>query len=189
MYSFSLDSFIDPPICYKPINPNYIELILINKKNHFIKLITSEIGLSHFHKLTATILTKAISKGNSKKRLYRDYTRFDQKKFETELKLKLNSQSNLNYSTFQLVFLEILNKIVPAKIKVLSFHNNVFMTKSLRKTIMLTSKLKNNFNKKGMIKTGIIIRRKGIFVLNYSSRQKKILVILMSKIVLRTKNC
>ena len=100
MYSFSLDSFIDPPICYKPINPNYIELILINKKNHFIKLITFEIGLSHFHKLTATILTKAISKGNSKKRLYRDYTRFDQKKFETELKLKLNSQSNLNYSTF-----------------------------------------------------------------------------------------
>ena len=41
---------------------------------------------------------------------YRDYKRFEQKKFETELKLKLNSQANLSYSTFQAVFLEILKK-------------------------------------------------------------------------------
>ena len=78
---------------------------------------------------------------------YRDYKRFDQKKFETELKLKLNSQTNLSYSTFQAVFLEILNKIAPVKVKVLWFNNNAFMTKSLRKAIMLRSKLKNNFNK------------------------------------------
>ena len=78
---------------------------------------------------------------------YRDYKRFDQKKFETELKLKLNSQTNLSYSTFQAVFLEILNKIAPVKVKVLRFSNNAFMTKSLRKAIMLRSKLKNNFNK------------------------------------------
>ena len=78
---------------------------------------------------------------------YRDYKRFDQKKFETELKLKLNSQTNLSYSTFQAVFLEILNKIAPVKVKVLRFNNNAFMTKSLRKAIMLRSRLKNNFNK------------------------------------------
>ena len=78
---------------------------------------------------------------------YRDYKRSDQKKFETELKLKLNSQKNLSYSTFQAVFLEILNKIAPVKVKVLRFNNNVFMTKSLRKAIMLRSRLKNNFNK------------------------------------------
>ena len=78
---------------------------------------------------------------------YRDYKRFDQKKFETELKLKLNSQTNLSYSTFQAVFLEILNKIAPVKVKVLCFNNNAFMTKSLRKAIMLRSKLKNNFKK------------------------------------------
>ena len=41
---------------------------------------------------------------------YRAFKRFDQKKFEIELKLKLNSQTNLSYSTFQVVFLEILNK-------------------------------------------------------------------------------
>ena len=73
--------------------------------------------------------------------------RLDQKKFETELKLKLNSQTNFSYSTFQAVFLEILNKIAPVKVKVLHFNNNVFMTKSLRKAIMLKSRLENNFNK------------------------------------------
>ena len=78
---------------------------------------------------------------------YRDYKSFDQKKFETELKLKLNSKTNLSYSTFQAVFLEILNKVAPVEIKVLRFYNNAFMTKSLRKAIMLRSKLKNNFKK------------------------------------------
>ena len=44
---------------------------------------------------------------------YRDYKRFDKNKFETELKLELNSQSNISYSTFQAVLLEILNFIGP----------------------------------------------------------------------------
>ena len=48
-------------------------------------------GLSDHHKLT-TILRKTISKGNLKK----IYKRFDQKKFETELLVKPNSQTNLN---------------------------------------------------------------------------------------------
>ena len=70
------------------------------------------------------------------------------RKFETELKLKINSQTNLSYSTFQAVFLEILNKTAPVKVKVLRFNNNVFMTKFLRKAKVLRSRLKSNFNKK-----------------------------------------
>ena len=78
---------------------------------------------------------------------YRDYKRFDQTKFETELKLKLNSQANLSYA-IKAVFLEILNKITPVKVKVLRFNNNAFMSKFLRKAIMRRSRLENNFNKK-----------------------------------------
>ena len=79
--------------------------------------------------------------------IYRDYKRFDQKKYETELKLKVNSQTKVSYSTFQAVFLELLNKIAPVKTKVLRFNKIAFMTKSLRIAIMLRSRLKNNFNK------------------------------------------
>ena len=56
-----------------------------------------------------------MSKGNSKKMFYRDYKRFDPKNFETELKTKLNSQTNLSYSTFEAVSLEILNKMASVK--------------------------------------------------------------------------
>ena len=147
MCSFDLESLINSPTCYKSTNPSCIDLILTNKKNHFMKSTTFETGLSDHHKLITTILRKTISKGNSKKMFYRDYKRFDQKKFETELKFKLNSQTNLSYSTFQEVFLEILSKIAPVKVKVLRFNNNAFMTKSLRKAIMLRSRLKNNLNK------------------------------------------
>ena len=91
---------------------------------------------------------------------YRDYKRFYPKKFETELKLKSNSQTNLSYSTFQAVLLEILNKIAPVKVKVLRFSNNAFMTKSLRKAIMLRSKLKNNFNKQRSYENWGIYKKK-----------------------------
>ena len=86
-------------------------------------------------------------------------------------------------------FLEILNKIVQVKVKVLRFNNNAFMTKSLRKVIMLRSRLKNNFNKKRSDENWDNYKKQGIFVLNYSARPKKnILMILMSKVFLTTKN-
>ena len=112
----------------------------------------------------------------------------DQKKFETEPKLKLNSKTNLNYSTSQAVFLKTLNKIAPVKVKILRFKNNFFMAKSLRKAIMVRFRLKSNV-KKGLMKNGIIMRSKGISVLNTSARPKKnILVILVSKVFLTKKN-
>ena len=67
MGSFDLNSLIDSPTCYKSINPTSIDLILTNKKNHFLKSAAFETNLSDHHKLRTTILRKTISKGNSKK--------------------------------------------------------------------------------------------------------------------------
>ena len=67
MCSFDLESLIDSPTCYKSINPTCIDLILTNKKNHFMKSATFETGLFDHHELITTILRKTISKGNSKK--------------------------------------------------------------------------------------------------------------------------
>ena len=106
MCSFDLESLINSPTCYKSTNPSCIDLILTNKKNHFMKSATFETGLYDHHKLITTILRNTTSKGNFKKMFYRDYKRFDQKKFETELKHKSNSQTYLSHSTFQALFLE-----------------------------------------------------------------------------------
>ena len=85
MSSFDLENLIDSPTCYKSINPTCIDVILTNKNNHFMKSATFETGLSDHHKL---ITRKTITKGNSKKMFYRDYKKFNQKKFETKQKLK-----------------------------------------------------------------------------------------------------
>ena len=90
MCSFDLESLINSPTCYKSIGPTCIDLILTNKKNHFMKSATFETALSDHNKLTTTILTKTVQKDNSKEIFYRDYKRFDKKKFETEMKLKLS---------------------------------------------------------------------------------------------------
>ena len=44
--SFGMDSLINSPNGYKSINPTYIDLILTNKKNHFMKSATFETGLT-----------------------------------------------------------------------------------------------------------------------------------------------
>ena len=58
----------------------------------------------------------------------------------------------MDYSQFQSIFLETLNKIVPVKMKILRFNNNPFMNKALRKAIMTRSRLKNTFNKNSSTK-------------------------------------
>ena len=89
--------------------------------------------MSDFHKITATILGKAISKGNTKKVFYRDYKVFDHNTFETRLQTKLKSETIIGYSQFQSIYLETLNNIAPVKIKMLLYNNNPFMNKVLRK--------------------------------------------------------
>ena len=63
------------------------------------------------------------------------------------MKDKLVKPTNHSYAEFGKVFLKELNKHAPLKKKVLRHNNNAFMTKELRKEIMLRSKLKNKFNK------------------------------------------
>ena len=112
-----------------------------------MKSTTFEVGMSDFHKLTTTILRKTISKGNAKKIFYRDYKVFDHNIFEMRLQSKLKSETIIDYSQFQSMFLETLNNIAPVKMKILRYNNNSFMNKALRKAIMTRSRLKNKFNK------------------------------------------
>ena len=67
--SFDLDSLIDSRICYEPVSPTCIDLILTNIKNLFMRCATFESGVCDHYKLTTTLLRKTISKGNSKKKV------------------------------------------------------------------------------------------------------------------------
>ena len=127
-----------------------------------------ESGLSDFHKLTTTILRKSITKGNPKNILYRDYKILDQKKFEDQLRSQLASIITIDYSQFHEIFLKTLDAIAPIKKKILGFNHNPFMSKALRKAIMVRSKLKNKHNKQTELKkTGTAIKNKETFVKTY----------------------
>ena len=67
--------------------------------------------------------------------------------FKRILKDKLENLANHSYADFEKVFLKELNKHTPLKKKILRHNNNAFMTRELRKEIMLRSKIKNKFNK------------------------------------------
>ena len=79
-------------------------------------------------------------------KIYRSYKKLDLENFNRILKEKLENLTNHSYAEFDKVFLKELNKQAPQKKKILR-HNNVFVTKELRKEIMLRSKLKSKFNK------------------------------------------
>ena len=112
-----------------------------------MKATTFETGMSDFLELTTTILRKTIRKGNTKKIFYRDYKVFDHNTFETRFQSKLKSETIIDYSQFQSVFLETLNNIGLVKMKILRYNNNPLMNKALRKAVMTRSRLKSKFNK------------------------------------------
>ena len=57
------------------------------------------------------------------------------------------SIKTVDYSQFHEIFRKTLDAIAPQKKKILRFNHNPFMTKALRKAIMVRSTLKNKYNK------------------------------------------
>ena len=106
-----------------------------------------ETGLSDFHKLTTTILKQYLPKPKPKIVNYRDYKNFRNDEFRAELDNEILKHhiSNIEYQHFLNIFIEILNKHAPMKIKYLRANHGKFMTKGLHKAIMKRSRLRNKF--------------------------------------------
>ena len=144
--SFNLENLIKEPTCFKG-SPSCIDLIITNRKPYCKKTCLIETGLSDFHKLTAVSLKSQILKTPPKRKLYRDYKTFDENNFNNDLKSKLDTINNLDYSTFEDIFISVLNTHAPIKTKILRANNHEFMTKALRKAIMTRSRLKSIYLK------------------------------------------
>ena len=137
---FALSCFKSKPTCFQSINPTCNDLILTNKPNVF--------KLSANHKLISTIMKSSSSKRPPKKNIHRSYKNFSIDTFNDTLRINLdNIKDNNTYGVFEKTFLEILDKQAPLKTKILRHNNNSFMSKELRKNIMLRTQLKNSFNK------------------------------------------
>ena len=147
IHACNLNNLINKPTCFQSNAPTCIDLILTNKKN-LLKLTNNfETGISDHHKLVSTILKSGSFKGTPKIKIYRSYKKFELENFNRILKDKLENLISDSYAEFEKVFLKELNKHESLKKKALRHNNNAFMTRELRKELMLLSKLKNKFNK------------------------------------------
>ena len=105
---FVLESLIKSPTCFQSSKPTCIDIILANKKELFKRNSkTFEVGISDHHLLT--LIRIQFVKGNPKVKFYRDYKSFNFESFNKDLDGLLMAENNMNYSTFQNIFLQVLN--------------------------------------------------------------------------------
>ena len=147
MSTYNLKSLVKQKTCFKnPDNPSCIDLILTNSRRSFQDSSVFETGLSDFHKLTTTVLKQYFPKPKPKIVNYRDYRNFRNDEFRAELdneilKLDIN---NIEYQHLN-IFIKILNKYAPMKVKYLRANHGNFMTNVLHKAIMKRSRPRNTF--------------------------------------------
>ena len=111
---------------------------------------------------------------------YRCYKKFDTHKFENDLLIPIKDSENLKHfcDKFQSVF----NLHAPIKKKKIRHNNQPFMTKALRKAIMVRSKLRNIFNKYinitpiNLLTIGVSTNDKETSVLTYCAKTKGIIL-------------
>ena len=129
----SLFNHMKEKTCWKSETGRCIDLIISNKKYSLINSGTVETGLSDHHLSLSPKIVK-----------YRNWKRFDNYSFKNALSVELNNISD--YSKFEQIFNEILEKYAPSKTKVLRGNNRPYLTKDLRKAIMKRSKSKRTAN-------------------------------------------
>ena len=174
---YNLQNLISDPTCFKnPLNPSSIDLILTNKRNSFLNSQTIETGLSDFHKMTITVLKSFFQKQEPVTIKYRDYKGFDNSIFRAELNEMLNDTYNkntVNYKSFELIFMILLNKHAPMREKYVRANNAPFMNKVLSKAVMNRSRLRNRFLKNPTIINKTIYNKHRNYCVNLFRREKR----------------
>ena len=112
----------------------FIDDILINSPKSFLKAETVFTGLSDFHKLVLSVFKLHFSKAKTKKILYRNFRDFKEDNFNLQnfrdLQKRLSAESVEEYTPFEKVFLDVLNKQAPLKKKVVRSNHAPYITKT-----------------------------------------------------------
>jgi len=144
MDEFHAKNMVKEPTCFKnPENPSCIDLYITNSYRSFMKTTTVSTGLSDFHKMTVTVMKSTFPKSEPKMVRYRDFAKYKKEEFGRDLKMKLECQPQLTYGVFENIFLKTLDSHAPQKTMVVRANHKPYVTKEMRKAIMLRSQLQN----------------------------------------------
>ena len=159
--------------CFKNIeNPSCIDLFLTNSPKSFQNTTALVNGLSDFHKMSITVLKTKFEKSKPIEVNYRDYKKFDDNLFKTDLKAALTSGCE-TYHEFENIFLRTLNLHAPFKKKFIRANHAPYMTKSLRKAIMRRSQLLTKYHKSKDESDHCIYKKQRNFVSKMYKKEKK----------------
>ena len=132
--------------CFKSLdNPSCIDLFLTNSHQRFQHTTTVCTGLSDFHKMVVTVMKYTFPKAEHKVLQYRDYKKFIEHAFHSELRERLKVELIVTYDQFEAIFLDVCNRHAPPKKKIVRANHKPYMTKAVRKAIMRRSALENKY--------------------------------------------
>ena len=77
-----------------------------------------------WNKSTAVCLKSQILKAPPKQNLHRDYKAIDENNFNNDLKTNLDLINILDYSSFEDIFMNVLNTHAPVKTKIIRANNH-----------------------------------------------------------------
>ena len=130
-------------------------------------------GLSDFHKMIITVLKTTYPKVKPRILPYRDFSKFSKENFGEDLNARLQSNDQINYASFEKTFLDVLNTHAPSKKKIIRANQKPYVTKKLRKAIMLRSKLENIFYKNRSDENKHFLRRQRNYCNRLYKRERK----------------
>ena len=174
--TYNLQNLIKEPTCFKNVNnPSSIDLILTNRCGSFHESKTIETGISDFHKMTVTVLKTFFKKKKPNVIKYRDYKHFNDVLFRDELKNELDKfdKEKMDYNTFSKIFMNTLNRHAPIKEKLVRGNNAPFMNKTLSKSFMLRSKLRNNYIKNPSTENESLYKKQRNYCVKLLKAEKK----------------
>ena len=104
--------------------------------------------MSDSHKLDLPVFKTTFSKSKPKEIIYRNFKKFNEEDFNEELRGKLSTEFVNNNSSFENVFIDVLNRHAPIREKVARDNHAPYVTKALRKVIMKGFQLEKLYFKK-----------------------------------------
>ena len=147
---YDCNNIIKENTCFKnPENPSCIDLIITNRPKCFQDSMAIETGLSDFHKMVLTVMKVFCKKRNPNIVRYRDYRRFNNEAFLSEICDKhseFNTETeSIAFDSFKDIVDQTLDKHAPLKMRYVRANQAAFMNKRISKEIMKRSRLRNKF--------------------------------------------
>ena len=148
LHTFKAKNLVKESTCFKSLNnPSCIDLFLTNSCQSFMHTTAVCTGLSDFHKMIVTLLKITFPKCSPKIIKYRDFSKFSENKFHSDLERSFKINKIMDYTKFETIFLNAFDKHAPYKQKVIRANQKPYITRQLRRAIMHRSYLENKLMK------------------------------------------